>query len=153
MSSGSGSRIAGIAALLLLAGGCYRYVPVDAGGPQPTRTSDVRVFLAAPLSVPLKGITINRARRVDGEFIAMRGDSVFLSATAVIDAAGIEHPADGETVRIGRDHLDHVELRRPALARTLLAAGGVIAFGTMTSVALADGGGGGRSGSGGGQAK
>jgi hypothetical protein len=143
----------GAAALLICGSGCYKYVPLDAGTPAPARASDVRVFLAAPLAVPLDGITINAARRVDGEFIAMSSDSIFLSAVNVVDAGGTEHIADAETVKIGRDHVDHVELRRPALARTLLAAGGIIVFGTVTSVALTDGGGGGRSGGSGGQAK
>ncbi len=143
----------GAAAILVSVGGCYKYVPLGAGAPEPARASDVRVFLAAPLAVPLDGITINSARRVDGEFIAMTRDSIFVSAFNVVDVGGIQHAADAETVKIGRDHVDHLELRRPALARTLLAAGSVIAFGTMTSVAIADGGGGGRSGGSGGHAK
>jgi len=145
--------VLGAAALLITGGGCYKYVPMGAGTPAPARASDVRVFLATPLAVPLDGITINSARRVDGEFIAMTRDSIFVSAVNVVDAGGTEHAANAETVKIGQDHVDHVELRRPALARTLLAAGGAIAFGTITSVALADGGGGGRSGGSGGQAK
>jgi hypothetical protein len=115
------------------------------------RASRMRLLLVAGHDVRLDRITVNDAVEVDGELVRMDSDSILVSATKVVDRSGFEHTGDGETVHVGRDEVYRVEARRVSVMRSLLAAGGVLALGTATGVAVDQGtfgSGGSRSGSG-----
>lgn len=129
---------------VLIAGGCFHYVPMTEPPPRATR---IRITLAEPADVPLGRLTIHDAARVTGELIAVRDDSIVVSALSVADTRGIEYGGDGMTVGFVLADAAAIDVRRFSAWRTAGAAGMTIGLAILGS-SIATGGGGGTTGGG-----
>jgi hypothetical protein len=128
----------------LVAGGCYRYAPID-GGPQ-SIGSPVRVQLTDAGAVAMAPLIGARIESVDGRITSAADTAVTLAVTGTTDRFGNEVPWRGEQVVIPRSALAGFQRRTLDRKRSYLFGG--VAVGLAAAVGVGFGingsGGGGR---------
>ncbi|MDE2773314.1 MAG: hypothetical protein OXI46_06355 [Gemmatimonadota bacterium] len=111
-------------ALLVLLGGCYKYVPIEAGAPGLARGDPVRVRLDRA-SVDLEDVTVRNIRSMDTEVVRISGSELIVSALW-LDS---DTPGGGWTVQLPRAPVVSIDKRVLDVWRTAAVVGGTL-FGT-----------------------
>ena len=135
---------------LILLGGCYKYVPVEAGAPQLVRGAPIRAHLDGA-SVDLEEVTVHNIRSVDAEVVELSGSELIVSALWLdSETPDIGYPGDGWTVELPSASVVSIERRVFDLWRTAVLIGGAALAtylgweslaGTSSGSGLGDGGG------------
>ncbi len=113
-------------ALLLLLGGCYKYVPVEAGAPGLMRGDPVRVRLDLA-SVDLEDVTVRNIRSMDAEVVRLSGSELIVSALWLdSDTPGVGYPGGGWTVQLPRASVISIDKRVFDVWRTAAVVGGTL---------------------------
>lgn len=131
----------------LLLGGCYRYVPSDTDGLR--RGDPVRAQVSG-VPVEVGDIAVRDVTTVDGEFVSIMDQQVYLSAMRVTNRAGREFDGLRSTVAIERTSLDGLFEKRLDVTNTALAAAALTAGAVLLHTILDSAGGISGQGSGGG---
>ena len=113
-------------ALLVLLGGCYKYVPVEAGARGLARGDPVRVRLDLA-SVDLEDITVRNIRSMDAEVVRLSGSELIVSALWLdSDTPGVGYPGGGWTVQLPRGSVVSIDKRVFDVWRTAAVVGGTL---------------------------
>ena len=113
-------------ALLVLLGGCYKYVPVEAGAPGLARGDPVRVRLDRA-SVDLEDVTVRNIRSMDAEVVRLSGSELIVSALWLdSDTPGVGYPGGGWTVQLPRASVVSIDKRVFDVWRTAAVVGGTL---------------------------
>jgi hypothetical protein len=116
-------------ALILLAEGCFQYVPV--GGTPLDRGSLIRLRLERPASFELTQVTVNDVSIVNGEWVASDAGDMLLSATWLESFNGIGYDGENLTLRIPEANVSTLEAKRFSWWRT----GAVLLGGAIGAIA------------------
>lgn len=125
--------------------GCLAYVPTGIESLQ--RPDRVRVYLLEPGRFELLDLTANNVTVVEGEVVRWDDDTLVLSVWWLEAGSLLEFRAQGETIVVRRDNLNHVERRKISIGKTVgLVAIVAVAFAVGVGALVSVGGGGGGSG-------
>ncbi|HEV8266171.1 MAG TPA: hypothetical protein VGQ06_14585 [Gemmatimonadales bacterium] len=132
--------------LLVVVGGCYRYVAV--GGTAPSDGADVQLELAPPRDVVLQDVTVHGITALQGRLLGASADSVALAVVKLWGLEGRTYEATGIGVTLPRQGIAAVREKRMSAARSGLAIGassaGVVAMILGVKGLLGSGGGSGK---------
>jgi hypothetical protein len=133
-------------ACLLVAGGCYKYVPVPSPATDLERGTAVRAHFENGESVTLGDLTAHNIISMDAEFVRQDDSELVLSAFWLDSSTrGIGYPGEGWTVRVPTGNISLLEQKKLDVWRTA----GLVAAAVVTSVLGWEALGGGEGGEGG----
>lgn len=122
--------------LLVSLTGCTHYIPI--GPDRLDRGDPVRVVIP-PRSLEVGDIAVRDVETVDGEFVRLDPDRMYLSAMWLTTRTGREFDGLGHTVDLERSAIEDLMVKRIHVGRTLLFTG-VIATGAVVLGLLVEGG-------------
>ncbi|MGK7313114.1 MAG: hypothetical protein ACN0LA_12820 [Candidatus Longimicrobiales bacterium M2_2A_002] len=122
--------------LLVWMTGCTHYVPI---GPDRLDRGDPVRAVIAPRAVEVGDIAVRDAETVDGEFVQMDADRLYLSAMQITTRSGRKFEGLGHTVELERSAVQELMAKRIHVGRTLLFSG-AIATGAVLLGLLVGGG-------------
>ncbi len=117
-----------------LLAGCYSYAPLRQ--PEPSPATFMRLRLNTPGDYRLTNITMNDVGEIDGELVTMSDSTVVLSATRLVAQSGFEHLGEGATLRVPRNSIGSIDVKRLSPARTALFVAGLIGIAVGARVAM-----------------
>jgi hypothetical protein len=120
------SMLLGLAVLVALApaAGCRTYRPLEPAAIR--QGTALRLTTARPVPVGLREVTIEQARRVDGEAILVRNDTLLLSAFWVEREGGVGTPGEGWTVGVPLAAVSTLTERRVSWLRSAILGAAVV---------------------------
>lgn len=131
--------------------GCYTFAPAEPGTLE--QGTEIRTVLSPPSSVDLPELTARSVVRVDGEVVTFDEGQAVFSAFSLTSESGNRQPAGGATVRIPRDRIQEVQLKRFDYVRTSGMLAGALVISQLLFDAVFESGGGTEGGGGGGVAQ
>ena len=108
--------------LLVWTTGCTHYVPI---GPDRLDRGDPVRAVIAPRAVEVGDIAVRDAETVDGEFVRLDADRLYLSAMHLTTRSGREFEGLGHTVELERSAVQDLMVKQIHVGRTLLFTGAI----------------------------
>lgn len=144
-------RILVLTALLTVASGCYKYVPVTNLDQQVG--SRIRVSLSDRGTADLARHLGPAVAELEGQLVQSENGDMTLAVASTQNHSGIENFWNGERVDVPRDFVVRMQERKFSTLRTTLFVGSMLAGGILLNAALGDAlglgiGGGGKNGGG-----
>ena len=116
------TRVACLAAVVVLAGGCYNYTPAELT-PAPQSGTYLTATLTDSGARALAGYLGQEARAVRGRNLGLGDTGLRLSVTAIETTGGDEFALQGEPVTLPRPFIATIQTRRLAKGRTAMLIG------------------------------
>ena len=122
--------------LLVMMTGCTHYVPV---GPERLDRGDPVRAVIAPRAVEVGDIAVRDVETLDGEFIQLDSDRIYLSAMWLTNRNGREFDGLGHTVELDRTGIQDLMAKKVHVGRTLLFTGALATGAVLLQMVLSGG--------------